>query len=94
MFTDGRMFSVMVERGGGEGWYNVPCASERMNVDEGMGREMMEPNRAILAIHLDDSRGSNVRPAAIQYLKLDEQGISEPRWGEEQTRLRVQGKRT
>lgn len=38
------------------------------NEEDGIGKEMMVPKKATLAIHFEDSRGSRVKAAPDQYL--------------------------
>ena len=63
------MFSMMVDSGGGAGWYESSAFSERNELC-GTGREMTEPKKEILAIHFDERRGSSVSAAADQYLRV------------------------
>ena len=71
MLTDGRMFSRMLERGGGLGLYSLVRSVEvseevRKKHACGTGMEMTEPKKAMLAIHFEESRGSRVRAAPDQ----------------------------
>lgn len=58
---------MVVESGGGVGWYDKSVLSERKDFC-GIGSDMTEPKKEIFAIHLEDSRGSSVNAAACQYL--------------------------
>lgn len=72
------MFSRIVESGGGVGWYSWTGSAvtveiavlglERKQEDSGIGREMTDPRKEMLAIHFDERRGSRVSAAADQYL--------------------------
>jgi hypothetical protein len=68
VLTDGRIFSRIICKGGGDGWKNVLVG--RRNDENGIGSEMTDPKNETLAIHFDDKRGSNVRAAPDQYLEI------------------------
>jgi hypothetical protein len=64
VLADGRTFSRMVCKGGGEGWKSVLAG--RRNEEDGTGSAMIVPKNETLAIHFDDKRGSKVRAAPDQ----------------------------
>jgi hypothetical protein len=64
VLTDGRIFSRMVGKGGGEGWKSVLSGSRKD--ENGMGSDMIDPKNETLAIHFEDKRGSKVRAAPDQ----------------------------
>jgi hypothetical protein len=64
VLTDGRIFSRMICKGGGDGWKRE--LDGRRNDDNGTGSDMTDPKNETFAIHFDDNRGSNVRAAPVQ----------------------------
>lgn len=80
--TEGTIFSMTDEKGGGDGLYcseapeeeevvgTAADCEERRNEDWGTGWEITDPKNEMFAIHLDERRGSNVRPEPDQYLQI------------------------
>lgn len=64
MYIVGRILSIILDRGGGTDRYSFPSENDVI----GGGSEIIEPRKAILAIQVDERRGSNVSEDADQNL--------------------------
>lgn len=61
----GRILDRIVDNGGGVGLYRL---GEEKNEAVGIGCMIIFPKNDIFMIHRDESRGSRVSPADVQYL--------------------------